>query len=64
MMATVETLRIHGHPYSEICNESIIEVLPWQAPRSRLSFSLHCVSTAPAVAIAGCFGPTLATAAL
>ncbi len=26
MMATVEVLRDHGHPYSEICNESIIEV--------------------------------------
>ena len=26
MMATVEVLRSHGHPYSEICNESIIEV--------------------------------------
>jgi hypothetical protein len=26
MMATVEILREHGHPYSEICNESIIEV--------------------------------------
>lgn len=28
MMATVEILREHGHPYSEICNESIIEVRP------------------------------------
>lgn len=26
MMATVEVLRSHGHPFSEICNESIIEV--------------------------------------
>ena len=26
MMATVEVLRSHGHPYSEICNEFIIEV--------------------------------------
>lgn len=26
MMATVDVLREHGHPYSEICNESIIEV--------------------------------------
>ena len=26
MMATVDILREHGHPYSEICNESIIEV--------------------------------------
>lgn len=26
MMATVEVLREKGHPYSEICNESIIEV--------------------------------------
>jgi len=26
MMATIETLRINGHPYTEICNESIIEV--------------------------------------
>ena len=25
MMATVDVLRDHGHPYSEICNESIIE---------------------------------------
>lgn len=32
MMATVEVLRDHGHPYSEICNESIIEVCPaWHA---------------------------------
>ena len=28
MMATVDVLRDHGHPYSEICNESIIEVCP------------------------------------
>ncbi|KAK9793443.1 hypothetical protein WJX73_004078 [Symbiochloris irregularis] len=27
MMATVEVLRSHGHPYSEICNESIIEAV-------------------------------------
>merc|ERR1712217_853557 len=27
MMATVEILREHGHPYSEICNESIIEAV-------------------------------------
>lgn len=27
MMATVETLRENGHPYSEICNESIIEAV-------------------------------------
>ncbi|KAK9826369.1 hypothetical protein WJX81_003435 [Elliptochloris bilobata] len=27
MMATVEVLRDHGHPYSEICNESIIEAV-------------------------------------
>lgn len=26
MMATVDVLREAGHPYSEICNESIIEV--------------------------------------
>ena len=26
MMATIEVLREKGHPYSEICNESIIEV--------------------------------------
>ena len=26
MMATVDVLASHGHPYSEICNESIIEV--------------------------------------
>ena len=32
MMATVEVLRSHGHPYSEICNESIIEVSPWAYP--------------------------------
>ncbi len=25
MMATVDVLKSHGHPYSEICNESIIE---------------------------------------
>lgn len=25
MMATVEVLRLNGHPYSEICNEAIIE---------------------------------------
>jgi hypothetical protein len=33
MMATVEVLREKGHPYSEICNESIIEV--------RVGFCLH-----------------------
>ena len=27
MMATVEVLREKGHPYSEICNESIIEAV-------------------------------------
>jgi ketol-acid reductoisomerase len=27
MMATVETLREKGHPWSEICNESIIEAV-------------------------------------
>ena len=27
MMATVEVLRENGHPYSEICNESIIEAV-------------------------------------
>jgi ketol-acid reductoisomerase len=27
MMATIEVLRIKGHPYSEICNESIIEAV-------------------------------------
>lgn len=27
MMATIETLREKGHPYSEICNESIIEAV-------------------------------------
>jgi ketol-acid reductoisomerase len=27
MMATIEVLRIHGHPYTEICNESIIEAV-------------------------------------
>lgn len=32
MMATVEVLRSHGHPYSEICNESIIEVPPAYLP--------------------------------
>lgn len=26
MMATVDVLKSHGHPFSEICNESIIEV--------------------------------------
>lgn len=26
MMATIEVLLEHGHPWSEICNESIIEV--------------------------------------
>jgi ketol-acid reductoisomerase len=26
MMATIAVLREHGHPYTEICNESIIEV--------------------------------------
>ena len=25
MMATISVLRQHGHPYTEICNESIIE---------------------------------------
>ncbi len=30
MMATVDVLKSHGHPYSEICNESIIEV--WTPP--------------------------------
>lgn len=28
MMATIEVLLEHGHPWSEICNESIIEVNP------------------------------------
>ena len=28
MMATVEVLRSHGHPFSDICNESIIEASP------------------------------------
>jgi len=27
MMATVQVLREKGHPYSEICNESIIEAV-------------------------------------
>lgn len=27
MMATVETLRLNGHPWTEICNESIIEAV-------------------------------------
>jgi ketol-acid reductoisomerase len=27
MMATIEVLREKGHPYSEICNESIIEAV-------------------------------------
>ncbi|CAK0786694.1 hypothetical protein CVIRNUC_009908 [Coccomyxa viridis] len=27
MMATVDVLKSHGHPYSEICNESIIEAV-------------------------------------
>lgn len=27
MMATIQTLREKGHPYSEICNESIIEAV-------------------------------------
>jgi len=27
MMATIEVLRVHGHPYTEICNESIIEAV-------------------------------------
>ena len=27
MMATIEVLRLHGHPYTEICNESIIEAV-------------------------------------
>jgi ketol-acid reductoisomerase len=27
MMATIEVLRIKGHPWSEICNESIIEAV-------------------------------------
>lgn len=27
MMATIEVLRQKGHPYSEICNESIIEAV-------------------------------------
>ena len=31
MMATVEVLRAHGHPFSEICNESIIEARPLPA---------------------------------
>ena len=28
MMATVEVLRSHGHHFSDICNESIIEASP------------------------------------
>ena len=31
MMATVDVLASHGHPYSEICNESIIEVGAWSS---------------------------------
>ena len=47
MMATVEVLREHGHPYSEICNESIIEVrLLAISPRY-----MACVSTLPRVEI-------------
>lgn len=29
MMATIAVLREHGHPYTEICNEAIIEVRIW-----------------------------------
>ncbi len=37
MMATVDVLKSHGHPYSEICNESIIEVRAGGAqPRAAL----------------------------
>ncbi len=32
MMATVDVLKSHGHPYSEICNESIIEVRCLMSP--------------------------------
>ncbi len=39
MMATVDVLASHGHPYSEICNESIIEVCCTQG------CSLACSST-------------------
>lgn len=35
MMATIEVLREHGHPYTEICNESIIEVPSSAFPSTR-----------------------------
>lgn len=38
MMATVEILREHGHPYSEICNESIIEV------HHPIAYYQHCAT--------------------
>ena len=38
MMATVDVLQSHGHPYSEICNESIIEVShPMQSRHAHVS---------------------------
>lgn len=44
MMATVEVLAEHGHPYSEICNESIIEVRLAPAssqPKQRIDPAKH-----------------------
>jgi len=42
MMATVDVLQSHGHPYSEICNESIIEVSHRTATAgTRLSLLYH-----------------------
>ena len=43
MMATVEVLRDHGHPYSEICNESIIEARPRPQPAYARCLARACI---------------------
>ena len=42
MMATVDVLASHGHPYSEICNESIIEVLFLKEHHALLPYAVLC----------------------
>ena len=44
MMATIEVLREKGHPYSEICNESIIEVRGRQQNGQWGKRGLHLIS--------------------
>jgi len=47
MMATIEVLRIHGHPYTEICNESIIEAVDSLNPYMHARASPSWWTTAP-----------------